>query len=410
MLPETNFGAEDGPPESAPRPERYRSQPATPEWRIDVLDSPEELFEREADLRALAAESLEPNIFHEPFMLFPALRAFGKDLPFRFVLVYGTPGGNPKPPMTARIFLPLIRVRRHRGLPVAALKNWSHIHCFLGTPLVSRREPEDSCEVLFDWLRDDDRAAPVLEWPLAGIDDLVFQQLADQCRRRDLPIWLADIGTRAICRPQTDAFHYIRNAMGGKAHKDFMRKQRRLAEQGKFEIRAFGTDGAVDRWCDDFLGLEASGWKGESGSALGMSAEAREFFRSILASAASDGRLMMLGFYLDDHPVAMKCNFLARSGSFAFKIAYDEKFAAFSPGQLLELENVRVMCEDKPAGWMDSCADPDHPMINRIWTERRTLATLHIATGKRLGHLAVSSLGALKWLQKKFVGKPPVKA
>lgn len=377
-------------------------QPAKPEWRIDILDKPEELFAREDDLRHLASQAIEPNVFHEPFVLFPALRQFGSGEAFRFISIYGSPGGNPKPPMTLRFFLPAVLRKRHRGLPIKALKAWNYQHCFLGTPLVSRVAADQTMEVFFDWLRDDPRAAPVLEIPMAGIDGRVFQHLVAETHRRDLPMWLGDVGARALCKPRCDTFSYIRNAISGQAHKEFNRKGRRLAELGKFEIRRFGPDGDVQKWCNDFLAVESAGWKGSGGSSLGSTPENSDFFRSVLEAASVQRRLMMLGYFVDDKPIAMKCNFLAPPGSFAFKIGYDEKYHSYSPGQLLEIENIRTLCEEKPADWMDSCADFEHPMINRLWTERRTIANLHLATGKRFGHLAVSSLSALKWLKNRL--------
>jgi hypothetical protein len=31
--------------------------------------------------------------------------------------------------------------------------------------------------------------------------------------------------------------------------------------------------------------------------------------------------------------------------------------------------------------WMDSCADPDHEMINRLWPDRRELTTVALGKG-----------------------------
>ena len=54
---------------------------------------------------------------------------------------------------------------------------------------------------------------------------------------------------------------------------------------------------------------------------------------------------MMLALCLDDEPVALKLNLLCPGGGHTFKIAYDERLEKFSPGVLLELENIRRMHE-----------------------------------------------------------------
>ena len=82
----------------------------------------------------------------------------------------------------------------------------------------------------------------------------------------------------------------------------------------------------------------------------------------------------MLAIELDGVPIAMKCNFLAGEGAFAFKIAYNERCSRYSPGVLLELFNMSNLAERSPeTRWMDSCASPQHFMIDRLWTGRRTL-------------------------------------
>jgi hypothetical protein len=111
----------------------------------------------------------------------------------------------------------------------------------------------------------------------------------------------------------------------------------------------------------------------------------------------------MLGLFLEGRPIALKCNFLAPPGSFAFKIAFDENYARYSPGVHLEMANIEQVLAQPGLDWMDSCAIPDHFMINRLWTERRTVQTLLISTGRRFGDLAVSLIPLLRWLKRKLV-------
>jgi hypothetical protein len=49
----------------------------------------------------------------------------------------------------------------------------------------------------------------------------------------------------------------------------------------------------------------------------------------------------MLALRLDGRPIAYKLDFLAGRGSFSFKIAFNENYGRYSPGELLEIENVR---------------------------------------------------------------------
>lgn len=74
----------------------------------------------------------------------------------------------------------------------------------------------------------------------------------------------------------------------------------------------------------------------------------------------------------------MLINFIRPPGAYSFKIAYDEALARFSPGVMIEIENLKRFLTDSQAEWMDSCANENHPMINSLWMERRTLVQVAI--------------------------------
>jgi hypothetical protein len=160
----------------------------------------------------------------------------------------------------------------------------------------------------------------------------------------------------------------------------------------------------LSAWVEAFLDLEASGWKGKEGTAMKNLPADAAFFREATRGAFERGQLLMLGLFLDGRPIALKCNFLAPPGSFAFKIAFDESFAQHSPGVLLEMANVEHLHGARPVAWMDSCAVAEHFMINRLWRERRAVQTLLVATGRAPGDLIASLMPLGRWLKRKFKG------
>jgi len=173
---------------------------------------------------------------------------------------------------------------------------------------------------------------------------------------------------------------YLEQAMTGKKRKELRRQYSRLSELGPLAWeRETGAEG-LDAWCEAFLALEASGWKGRAGSALACDPATAALFRESLAGAAARGRLERLALRLDGHPIAMLATFLTPPGAFSFKTAFDEGFARFSPGVLLQRENLAMLERDDVA-WTDSCAAADHPMIDHIWRERRPIGRLSIAIG-----------------------------
>jgi CelD/BcsL family acetyltransferase involved in cellulose biosynthesis len=373
--------------------------------KVEVVHGLDALESRAAALEALAAQSIEPNVFYEPWLLLPALRAYAAGTRLEFVLVFRPEAGAPRRPPALVGFFPLERQRRYKHLPVPSLRLVSHVHNFLCTPLARADVAREVLEAFVHWLATDGGAAAVMEFRDVAGEGPIHQLLVQILHERARPLWVVDWHTRALFRPRQDGEAYASAAISGRHRKELRRKERRLREQGRLEYREMGAGEDAGAWLGQFLELEARGWKGAEGTALACSEHGRTFFLAAAAEAHRRGRLMMLGLFLDGRPLAMKCNFLAGDGAFAFKIAFDEAYAAWSPGMLLEMENIRRLHERPSVRWMDSCADADHGLINRLWLDRRTVQTLAFGTGRAPGDLAIALMSLLRWLQR-TVGAP----
>ena len=96
---------------------------------------------------------------------------------------------------------------------------------------------------------------------------------------------------------------------------------------------------------------------------------------------------------LDGRAIAMLANFITPPGAYSFKTAFDEAYARFSPGMLLQLENL-VLLERPDVAWADSCAVEGHPMIERLWRDKRHMVSRNIAIGGPLRRAAFRLLMA----------------
>src|SRR5499427_10652873 len=81
----------------------------------------------------LAAAALEPNVFYEPWMLMPAIRAFGAGRRLRFALILAPDPARPTgAPLLAGLF-PLEQQSQYQGLsqklPFNTLRFWKHKYC-----------------------------------------------------------------------------------------------------------------------------------------------------------------------------------------------------------------------------------------------------------------------------------------
>jgi hypothetical protein len=128
---------------------------------------------------------------------------------------------------------------------------------------------------------------------------------------------------------------------------------------------------------EEFLALEAAGWKGHQGTALLNDPADAAFMRGAVGALADCGRASIHSLYLDGKPVSMQI--VARSGAAAFtwKTTYDEAFHDFSPGTLLLEDYTSALLADKSIAFVDSCSFDDTGFMS-AWGERIGIADLWI--------------------------------
>ena len=175
---------------------------------------------------------------------------------------------------------------------------------------------------------------------------------------------------RAALDATRDADELLRDALGAKKLKELRRLRNRLAEHGavRFEIARSTQDVAAA--LETFLQLEASGWKGQRGTALLQDAGDASFVRRATVALADSGQCEIVTLRAGDTPIAAAIVVRHQHRAFYFKLGIDERFAKYSPGVQLTLELTRHLCADPAIASADLTASPDHPMIDPIWRGR----------------------------------------
>jgi len=367
--------------------------------RVAVAEGRAELERLREQWTALASNAVEPNIFLEPFQVLPALDAFGSGKELSFLCVFGPDTGNTDRERLVG-FVVFERRRSFRGWPVDILCVWQNPHLFLSTPLIHKNAPREVWKAIFEWCRSSPRGATLLEFPSLLAEGPSYEALVDALWEEALLSHSVEHYTRALLLvSDQDAQRSRMEQLSGSRRSQMRRKLKRLGELGRVEFKVLQADGDVGRWVSDLLELEARGWKGKEGTAMLCRSEDASYFRAICQSAFAAGRLHMPALFLNDRPIAMKCNFLCNNGVFWLKVAYDEELGKFSPGMLLEAENVEDVSRMRGIQWMDSCTAPKS-YCDELWGDRRSIQHLLIETGKRRGKLCLGLFALLRSLKR----------
>jgi hypothetical protein len=374
---------------------------------ITIVRSAAELAEHQAAWEDLARHAIEPNIYYEPWMFLPAWELLGRNADLRCLLLYTTGPTNEGSPKILCGFFPLERVRGYKGLPVHYLQLWRTPQMSLCTPLIRAEYARDCLTEFFDWLCEAPESGSLLAIEYLSGDGLFNQLLTDFANDCPNLLTIEERTNRALLERRANTEDYLALALSGKRRKELRRQEKLLRQSGDVTYVEYRPGDNLELLLEQFLTLEAHGWKGEEGSALDAHRETREFFLQTMHAAAAHDRLTILALHLDGAPIAMKINVQSGVGSFALKIAYDEKYASYSPGVHLELENIRRFHEHPYLEWMDSCATSRHFMINRLWVDRRSLKRVLIATGKGGGNFIVAAMPLLRWCKRKFAKSSP---
>ena len=150
-----------------------------------------------------------------------------------------------------------------------------------------------------------------------------------------------------------------------------------------------GEGGGVKATFEEFLLLEAAGWKGKRHTALAELPPIAALAREIVGRRAAAGAVRIDSIRLDGRPIAMLVSFLSGATAYSWKIAYDEAYEKVSPGAQLMLDAGGALLSNAGIRRIDSCAAANHPMIDHLWHERLAIGTLVIGpAGGGLLHAA----------------------
>ncbi|MGU3358840.1 GNAT family N-acetyltransferase [Methylobacterium sp. M6A4_1b] len=157
--------------------------------------------------------------------------------------------------------------------------------------------------------------------------------------------------------------------------KDLRRRQRRLAESGAVSLETAKRGPALARAVEDFLGVEAAGWKGAAGSAMACRPAHAAFARALFRTEGGPVGIRADTLMRDGTALAVSLALVANGTAYLLKTAYDETARAFAPGLVLEAEIVRALHAEGFADRLDS-ATLAGSALESLYRERDPIAEI----------------------------------
>lgn len=256
----------------------------------------------------------------------------------------------------------VIAMKPGRGL---LWRSWTSLLSFSGTPLIARDDPKALLKALLDAGRG--RAIQLSAIPASGP---FWDMLGETVAEAGGSIAMLDRWERAALAPKGSFEQWFTSNFDRKRRKEYRRLRTRLGEEGTLDITSWDKGDPVDPWVDDLMALEARGWKGRRGTALATNEAMATAYREALHLLAAEGNLRFWKVVFNGKPIAMMSGLVSGARGWLGKVAYDEDFAKYSPGVQVILAATETLIDKDRLTLVDSCAIPDHPMINNIWRDR----------------------------------------
>jgi CelD/BcsL family acetyltransferase involved in cellulose biosynthesis len=299
---------------------------------VRVQRGGQELVEQIAgEWRRLCDESGDEEVFYRPEWAQAYLQAFE---PKADVIVISAWAGE-----RLRGILPLVRRRAFvSGFPITTLTVPANVHSLRASLTVCPgAEGQAVLHALWQATKDLPR------WDLIDIANVVEGNALDRvvtlaqadgyrtARKRTSQTLYLPIVTATSDKPTTQPPWLAGTRPKFRSH--LRRAKRQLEEQGTLELRHYSA--ADPEALEKFYSLEASGWKGQEGTAIKCHPSTRQFYDAVAQAAARDGYLSLDFLELNGKPIAGHFGFNLHGRYFLAKAGYDEAFRRHGPGQLL---------------------------------------------------------------------------
>lgn len=331
-------------------------------------------YDLQEELDFLTYRVMEANVFFAPRFLAPAMPRLD-ERQIRLAVIRDEDARRSR----VRLMMPFSVEKPGFSVGPSILRVWSNPFGPLGTPLVDAEGAAETIDNMLEALARPEAKLPgILVLPDLRLNGRFTQLIKAVAIGRDLPLTVTNTFDRPMLESQEDGDTYLKTTISKNHLRDMRRQFRLLGEEGRISYNVARQPEEIRRRMEEFLALEASGWKGRKRSAMVMDRFRAAFAREAITNLAEVDAVRIHTLDLDGRAIASMVVFIMAGEAYTWKTAYDERYARFSPGKLLLSDLTDWHLDDPNIERTDSCAVPDHPIMSRFWKEREEMGTLVI--------------------------------
>ena len=331
-------------------------------------------YDLQAELDFLSNRAMEPNVFFTSRFLAPAMPRL-EDRDIRLAIIRDETDNHSR----LRLLMPFSVERPGFSIGAPILRAWANPFGPLGTPLVDAEGAGESVDHFLEALgREELRLPSVLVLPDIRLDGPFAQMARAIAMSRNLPVDITGEQARPMLESLKDGETYLRESIKSSHMREMRRQWGQLEKRGRVSYEVARQPQDIRMRMEEFLLLEASGWKGKKRTAMLSDRLRAAFAREAVNNLAEIDAARIHTIDLEGRAIASMIVLMMNGEAYTWKTAFDEDFARYSPGKLLTAQLTDWHLDDANIVRTDSCAIADHPIMSRLWRERQTMATLII--------------------------------
>lgn len=331
-------------------------------------------YDLQEELDFLSNRVMEPNIFFSGRLLAPAMPRV-EDRDVRLALIRDDRDGRSR----MRLLMPYSVEKPGFSMGPPIIRVWANPFGPLGTPLVDAEDAAETIDNLLEALGSRQARLPsVLVLPDLRLNGRFAQLLRAVAISRELPVSITGQYHRPMLESLLDGDAYLKQAMTSGHLREMRRQWRLLEKEGALSYNVARQPAEIRKRTEEFLALEAKGWKGRKRTALINDRYRAAFAREAISNLSEADAVRIHTIDFEGRAIASLVVFVMAGEAYTWKTAYDESYARFSPGKLLMMKLTDWHLDDANIMRTDSCAVPDHPIMSRFWEEREEMGTILI--------------------------------